>query len=256
MADENQELVRESFLRLRIVAVNGVFAVIAILLFLFGILFFILGYPWIGLGTIASGGYVSWLVYQARTENTSTDIAQSAAVRASADISPEAASRTIRPLQPGEPQRGFPSRLAAFGDSPEMSVKPQSGKVVTTQRQFVGATLALIFGVLIFFTAGASASRPDATGSELAGFVAGPTMILGSLAYSSRKRRLLGLVPQSLIRPILETGALLVIAAVVLLQRDLLLHIHDEPFQNVVIPLWAVIAYFCAGPSRLHDIPR
>ena len=68
-------------------------------------------------------------------------------------------------------------------------------------------------------------------------------MILGALAYRSAKKRKLGEVTTTLLRKGLEASALVIIAAAVLLQNDLKNHIANDPVPNVIIPLWAIIAY-------------
>ncbi len=44
-------------------------------------------------------------------------------------------------------------------------------------------------------------------------------------------------------RSILEIVAIVVVLLLILLQNDLFRNIVNDPFPNVVIPLWAIIAY-------------
>ena len=80
-----------------------------------------------------------------------------------------------------------------------------------------------------------------------AAIIAGPVVILGATAYRSRKRRLLGLKPATLVPKSLEAAALVLILLMVGLQDGLRSLIATDPVPNLIIPLWAFIAYFCAG---------
>ena len=102
-------------------------------------------------------------------------------------------------------------------------------------KKHIGSTIALILGLLSF----ASGVNPGNPG----GFVAGPVIILGALAYRSAKKRKLGEVNNSTLRKVLEALALIMIAAAILLQRDLKNLIATDPVPNLIIPLWAIIAY-------------
>ena len=110
-------------------------------------------------------------------------------------------------------------------------------------RQFLGSTAAIILGVLYFISGPASIQ----SGGDGAGLIAGPIMILGAAAYRSRKRRLIGLKPGTLLTRALEAAALAIILLLVGLQNDLLTLIRMDPVPNLIIPLWACIAYFSIG---------
>ena len=112
--------------------------------------------------------------------------------------------------------------------------------------RFLGSTLAIVAGILYF--AGSLSKVQD--GGNAAGLVAGPMIVLGALAYRSRKRRLLGLRKATLVRRCIEILALLVILAAWLLQKDIKLLIATDPIPNLVVPLWVIVAYFCTGLSR------
>jgi hypothetical protein len=101
-------------------------------------------------------------------------------------------------------------------------------------KKHLGSTVALILGAL---TLVAGLTQP---GSLL---VAGPIIIVGALAYRSAKKRHLGEVKNSLVRKGLEGTAIVSIVAAVLLQNDFRRQIATDPVPNLVIPLWAIIAY-------------
>ena len=103
-------------------------------------------------------------------------------------------------------------------------------------KRHIGSTIALILGFLSFASSVANPSNPS-------GFVAGPVIILGALAYRSAKKRKLGEVNSTLLRKGFEASALVIIAAAVLLQNDLKNLIVTDPVSTVIIPLWAIVAY-------------
>ena len=116
-------------------------------------------------------------------------------------------------------------------------------------RRFLGSTLAIMFGLLYFLSAPASWQR----GGSGAGIIGGSVMIFGAVAYRSRKRRLLGVARAKVARKTLEVLALVVILLVVGLQRDLKILIATDPVLNLIVPLCAFIAYFCAGIRTKPD---
>ena len=59
--------------------------------------------------------------------------------------------------------------------------------------KFLGSTVAIILGVL-YFLGGISQL---VQGGSSAGVIIGPVMVLGAIAYRSRKRRLMGLKSSS-----------------------------------------------------------
>ena len=103
-------------------------------------------------------------------------------------------------------------------------------------KKHIGSTIALILGFLSF---AGSVANP----SNLSGLIAGPVIILGALAYRSAKKRKLGEVRNTALRKGLELLALIMIAAAILLQNDLKNLIAADPVPNLIIPLWAIIAY-------------
>ena len=110
--------------------------------------------------------------------------------------------------------------------------------------RLLGSTLALVLGTL-YVLSGLAQIANEA--EDVAQFVGGPAMILGALAYRSRKRRIEGLKPDTMIRKVLESTALVVIVLSVCLQRDLMVLIATDPVPNFIVPAWALIAYFFAG---------
>lgn len=108
-------------------------------------------------------------------------------------------------------------------------------------KKHLGSTIALIIGVLSLIFGLAN------PGSLL---VAGPVIILGALAYSSAKKRWLGEAKQSLLRKSLEAIAMVVIVAAVLLQNNVAALIASDPVPNLIIPLWAVIAYLVVALKK------
>jgi hypothetical protein len=104
----------------------------------------------------------------------------------------------------------------------------------------LGSTVAIILGFFYF----AGALGPVSRGEDPAGLIFGPVMILGALAYRSAKKRMLGDVRSTALRQVIEIGAIVFIVLAALLQNDLKMRIATDPFPNLVIPLWAVVAYF------------
>ena len=99
----------------------------------------------------------------------------------------------------------------------------------------MGSTLALILGIFTF-VAGVTQQQGDL-------LIAGPVIIVGTLAYRSAKKRNLGEAKNSILRKGLEGIAIVAILAAVLLQNDLKRQIATDPVPNLIIPLWAIIAY-------------
>jgi hypothetical protein len=108
------------------------------------------------------------------------------------------------------------------------------------KRQFLGSTVALALGLL---SLAAGLTHPSSL------LLAGVVIVLGALAYRSRKRRLLRLVAPLRFRLLVEIVALIVALAAVLLQRDALAQMYFDPVPNVIIPIWIVLAYAFAGAS-------
>ena len=112
--------------------------------------------------------------------------------------------------------------------------------------RFLGSTLTLVLGAMYFL----GAVGRVAQGGNGTGLVVGPMMFLGALAYRSRKRRRLGLRRASVLRWSLEMLTLCSIVAAWLLQQNIKWLIATDPVPHLLIPLWIIAAYFCAGEFR------
>ena len=106
-------------------------------------------------------------------------------------------------------------------------------------RKHIGSTIALVLGVLLFL----SGVNGVANNGHAAGLIAGPIIILGAFAYRSAKKRKLGSARNTRLRKVLEALALVFVVAAILLQNDLQTRIVADPFPNIIIPLWVLIAY-------------
>jgi hypothetical protein len=109
-------------------------------------------------------------------------------------------------------------------------------------RHDIGSVAAIVLGVLSMVAGLASViNHPDesSTGTTVAGLI----MILGALSYRSAKKRKRGQVNNTKFRMLVEIAGLIVIAALILLKKDLATVVENDPFPNVLVPLWAFIAY-------------
>ncbi len=100
-------------------------------------------------------------------------------------------------------------------------------------KKHLGSTIALGIGVLSVVS---SLTKPNM-------LIAGIIIILGALAYRSAKKRKLGEISGSSLRKALEVCAIVIIIAAVLLQKNLTYNMATDPVPNLMIPLWAIIAY-------------
>ena len=108
-------------------------------------------------------------------------------------------------------------------------------------KKHIGSTIALILGII---SLAAGVTQLNSL------IVAGPVIILGALAYRSAKKRRLGEVKTTLLRKGLEVSALVIIIVAVLLQRDLKNLIATDPIPNLIIPLWAIVAYIIVASKQ------
>ena len=113
-------------------------------------------------------------------------------------------------------------------------------------KKHIGSTIALILGIL-YFISGLTKGN--------SGLIAGPIMILGALAYRSAKRRKLGTAKSTSFRRYLEITAICIIIAGVLFQKNLPYLIATDPVPNLIIPLWALIAYLIIAIQRSEYTP-
>lgn len=102
------------------------------------------------------------------------------------------------------------------------------------RREFLGSTLALIFGVLYFISS---------LTNNGAGLIAGPAIILGSIAYRSAKKRNLNQTKRHKTRIIIESILILIVIAIYGLHNDLLVYVQSDPVPYFIIPLWIAITY-------------
>ena len=76
----------------------------------------------------------------------------------------------------------------------------------------------------------------------------GWSVILGALAYKSAKKRNLGVVQDTPMRRITEGAVmLLILLAIFFTDRTVL---TEDPFPNLVLPLWALVAYGVAVTKK------
>ena len=110
-------------------------------------------------------------------------------------------------------------------------------------KRLIGSQVALVLG-----TSGMLSGLATVTsGASTSGLMTGPVMILGAAAYSSRKRRLLGLKPETTARKTFEAVCLALITTTWLGDLDLANAVRNNPASHLMIPLWALIAYPCAS---------
>ena len=112
--------------------------------------------------------------------------------------------------------------------------------------RFLGCNVALGIGVLSLIGGVATVAK----GGQGDGALAGLSIILGALAYRSRKKVLLGMVSASRIRRVVEISFILVILCAVLFQNNVGAKIYNDPVPNVIIPLWALVAYIWVSFRR------
>jgi len=108
-------------------------------------------------------------------------------------------------------------------------------------RKHIGSTIALCIGVL-YGVSGLLARIDTSNTGPKEGLEGGIIAILGALAYRSAKKRKLGQVRTSSLRKASEVFTFVIIA-IVLLRKNFPDNIIDNPVPNLIIPLWAIIAY-------------
>ena len=111
-------------------------------------------------------------------------------------------------------------------------------------RRHLGSSIALLFGCLGiiggFFGMVQSVDAPHVSDNLLIG---GAVMLLGALAYRSAKMRKLGEAKSTLTRQFWEIGLLVLTCVVILAQNNLKYLIATDPVPNVLVPVWAIVAY-------------
>ena len=111
--------------------------------------------------------------------------------------------------------------------------------------RLIGSQLALFVGTVGILSGLAAVARGGAL-SDTTALMTGPVMVLGAAAYSSRKRRLLGLKPETIARQVFEAVCLVLLSIMWLGHVDLENEIRKNPVSHMIIPLWALLAYLCA----------
>ncbi len=107
--------------------------------------------------------------------------------------------------------------------------------------RFWGSSAARVLGILGMISYLAY-PNPQTFSTAIAGVVT----VIGSLICRSAKKAKLGLAKSSTARNLTEALGVAAIVAIVGLQRDLLGLMYREPFANLIIPLWALVAYAVA----------
>jgi hypothetical protein len=104
----------------------------------------------------------------------------------------------------------------------------------------LGSTVCLILGTISFI---AGLLPVPAVMEAEATFVSGAFMILGATAYRSAKKRRLQEVSSTLPRKFVEVALLLLVCVLVITQNNLAHQISNHPVSNLIVPLWAIVAY-------------
>lgn len=73
---------------------------------------------------------------------------------------------------------------------------------------------------------------------------------MGRWLTGLQKKQKLGEVKTSLFRKVLELVLIVIIAALFLLPNDLMNRIYYRPVQNLIIPLWVIVAYIIIALKR------
>ena len=114
-------------------------------------------------------------------------------------------------------------------------------------KKFIGSTIILAVDVLMM-VGGLTNPSPTTT---LDDSLPGLCIILGVLAYSSAKQRKLKLVKNTTWRKLLEFLAMVLIVVLVLLGPNIPQLIQDGDITNLVIMVWAIVAYLFAIPKGM-----
>ena len=117
----------------------------------------------------------------------------------------------------------------------------------------IGSMAALVLGWMGVAGCAGAIGR----GEEPATLISAPMMILGALAYRSRRRRHLGLRSDTYSRMCMEGVTLAVVVTAWLGVNDLEESIRNEPIPFLLAPIWALTAYACAGlRTKAEDGPH
>ena len=99
----------------------------------------------------------------------------------------------------------------------------------------IGSNIAIVVGILLIV---AGLSQLKASSAN-----AGLIMLIGAFAYRSAKKRYLGEVKNTSPRKVVELIGMLIIVLLIVLQKDLIDLLATDPVPNLIVPLWALIAY-------------
>jgi hypothetical protein len=115
-------------------------------------------------------------------------------------------------------------------------------------RRQLGSSIAFLIGCLAVI-AGLSGLAQTVDNPHVAGtqkldtLIGGVVMILGALAYRSAKKPKLGEAKWILTRRFLEIALLVLICVLILAQNNLSYLIATDPVPNLIVPIWAIVAY-------------
>jgi hypothetical protein len=109
-------------------------------------------------------------------------------------------------------------------------------------KDYIGVIMAMVIAV-ISIIAGLSYAGSHEGEQKFTLVITGVVILLGSLAYLSAKKVMLGKVQFTSQRRITEVMLLIFAGMAIALQNDLLQKIEQDPFPNVVVPLWILLAY-------------
>jgi predicted membrane channel-forming protein YqfA (hemolysin III family) len=116
-------------------------------------------------------------------------------------------------------------------------------------KKLIGSTIVLMIGVLTMISALIYPSPTAVTADSFPGLF----MILGALAYRSAKKRKLKPIENTRKRRMLEFLALALMAVIILLDPDILQRTHDGAITNLIILVWAIVAYLFAVPKGMAE---
>ena len=105
----------------------------------------------------------------------------------------------------------------------------------------LGSSIVFLIGFLAIIWGLSTVTRPAGQYSDT--LLAGVVMVFGALAYKSAKKRWLGEAKSTMTRQLLEIALLVVVCVAVLAQPNLKHLMVTDPIPNVVIPVWAIVAY-------------
>ncbi len=106
-----------------------------------------------------------------------------------------------------------------------------------------GSTLSLVLGVLMFLGAVGQITNPN---GNHGGLVSGPIMIVGALIYRSAKKRR-ETQGKNVVRMIAELAGFATILFLAFGQNNLQQRQVTDPATNLMVPVWALIAYAIAA---------